>query len=192
MKEFDIKNQNSNTMYNTQNYTSIIIIFNIIIGQVLALIGVGNAAISKIIENDLNFVIPLLLTASYYLLLFLFWIIVKRKIKYPKFSYILITIFDSQANFLNIYAFSVIHFNYPFIINVSCVFWTCIFTCLFIKKYRYTPFNIIGVVVTLLGVIITLVGTFTKLSDAEIIFDNLKGLLLCLAASVCYSMYFKF
>lgn len=182
-----LKTDNPNTP--TQNYSSTaFIIFNIIIGQVLALLGIGNATFSMVIEKDMKVVIPLLLTASYYFLLALFWIIINRKISIPKVPYILITLFDSQANFMNIYAFSVIHFNYPFIINISSVFWTCLFTCLFIKRYKYKKVHIIGVVIVLLGVGVTLYGTLTKLVDHDTIFDNVKGLILCLAASICYAM----
>lgn len=139
------------------------------------------------IEKDSNFIYPFLLTASYYFLLALFWILMKRKIKFPKLSYILITIFDSQANFLNIYAFSVVHFNYPFIINVSSVFWTCVFTCIFIKKYRYKKYHIIGVTLSLVGVGVSLYSSYRKLQD-DTKLENLKGLLLSLGASICYAM----
>lgn len=164
-----------------------LIYFNMILGQFLAILGVGNATLSKIIEKDSQFVYPFLLTSSYYFLLALFWLIIKRKIKFPKFSYILITIFDSQANFLNIYAFSVIHFNYPFIINISSVLWTCILTCLFIKKYRYKKYHIIGVILCMIGVGVSLYSSYRQLQD-DTKLDNLKGLLFSLGASVCYSL----
>jgi drug/metabolite transporter (DMT)-like permease len=150
-------------------------------------LGVGNATLSKIIEKDLRFVYPFLLTASYYVLLAIFWILIKRKIKFPKLSYILITIFDSQANFLNIYAFSVIHFNYPFIINVSSVLWTCILTCIFIRNYRYKKYHIIGVIITMVGVGVSLFSSLRKIQD-DSISDNIKGLLFSLGASICYAM----
>ncbi len=136
----------------------------------------------------MQIVTPFLLTSSYYFILGLIWILIFRKIKKPKLSYILITIFDSQGNFLNIYAFSIIHFNYPFIINVSSVFWTCLFTWIFIKKYKYRRIHIIGVSISLIGVVVTLYGTIRLLGDKDNIFDNMKGLILCLSASICYSM----
>lgn len=166
-----------------------IILFNIIIGQTLALIGVGNGTLSKVIEKDYEFIIPLLLTASYYILLGIFWICIYRKLKLPKLSYIFITIFDSQANFLNIYAFSTVHFNYPFIVGVSTVFWTCLFTWLFIKRYKYRNIHILGVLLSLLGVGVTLYGSLSEMDwETNIFSDNIKGLVCCLVASVFYAM----
>jgi drug/metabolite transporter (DMT)-like permease len=164
------------------------IIFNIIIGQLLALIGIANGTFSKVMEKDLKYVTPLLMTASYYLLLAIVWLSINRTLKSPKFIYVLITIFDSQANFLNIYAFSVVNFSYPFIINISSVFWTCLFTWIFIKAYRYKKIHIIGVSLALLGVGITLLGALRLVDEKDKIFDNMKGLIYCLAASILYSM----
>jgi drug/metabolite transporter (DMT)-like permease len=144
--------------------------------------------ISTVLEKNLNYVTPFLLTSSYYFLLAIIWLAIFRKIKRPRLAYILITLFDSQANFLNIYAFSVVHFNYPFIINVSSVFWTCLFTWIFIRKYKYKKFHIIGVIVSILGVAFTLYGSLSLIGDTQKIFDNMVGLSYCLGASILYSM----
>jgi drug/metabolite transporter (DMT)-like permease len=162
--------------------------FTIITGQILALLGIGNGMLSTVLEKHLKIVTPFLLTSSYYFLLAILWIIISRKIKKPKMSYILITLFDSQANFLNIYAFSVVHFNYPFIINVSSVFWTCLFTWIFIRKYKYKKFHIIGVGISILGVAITLYGSLSMIDNTDKIFENMVGLSYCLGASILYSM----
>jgi drug/metabolite transporter (DMT)-like permease len=163
------------------------LVFNILIGQFLALIGIANAYISTVIEKNYKMVIPLLLTSSYYILLALIWFLISKKFKKPKWYYILITFFDSQANFLNIYAFSIIHFSYPFIINVSSVFWTFLFTYFFIHKYKYKTTHIVGVVISFLGVGISLYGTIT-FNEKDKFWDNIKGLVCCLISSIFYSM----
>lgn len=164
------------------------LVFNILIGQFLALLGITNAYISTVIEKNYQFVIPLLLTSSYYILLALIWILISRTIKKPKWYYILITIFDSQANFLNIYAFSIIHFSYPFIINVSSVFWTFLFTYFFIHKYKYRLIHVVGVVISFIGVGISIYGSISFVSEEDKFWDNIKGLVCCLISSIFYSM----
>lgn len=164
------------------------IIFNIIIGQILAIIGVTNGKISEIIENEKGVIIPLVLTASYYFLLFIVWLIINRKIVKPKLTYILIAIFDSQANFINVYAFHIIHFNYLFIINVCSVFWTVLITWIFIKKYKYKPVHMISVAISILGISLTLYGCLSRIEDIEELSKNYKGMLLCMVSSICYSM----
>ena len=164
------------------------IIFNIIIGQLLAIIGVGNGKISEVIENDKKVVTPLLLTSLYYLILLTLWIIINRKVVCPRFMYIIIAIFDSQANFLNVYAFSVIHFNYLFIINVSSVFWTVLITWIFIKRYRYKKIHILAIGISIIGVIFMLYGCLSRINNKDDLFKNYKGLLYCLIASILYSV----
>jgi drug/metabolite transporter (DMT)-like permease len=164
------------------------VLLNIIVGQILAVLNVTNGIVSDIIENDKKIVIPLFLISLFYLSLFIFWIIIRRKIVYPKLIFIFITIFHSQAIFLNIYAFSVIHFSYLFIINVSTVFWTVLFSCIFIRDYKYHSFHIYGVLICLIGVIITLYGCMSSIEDKEDLFNNYKGLLYTILSSILYSM----
>jgi drug/metabolite transporter (DMT)-like permease len=165
------------------------IIFNIIIGQILAIIGVGNGKISEIIENEKGIILPLILTSIYYLLLFILWMIINRKIVKPKLTYILITIFDSQANFINVYAFHIIHFNYLFIINVCSVFWTVLITWIFIKRYKYKPIHILAVGISILGIALSLYGCISRIDDTDEQSQNYTGLIICLVSSICYSMY---
>jgi drug/metabolite transporter (DMT)-like permease len=143
--------------------------------------------LAKIIEKDKGFITPLLLTALYYFLLLSFWIIFNRKLTKPRFVYVIIAVLDSQANFLNIYAFSIIHFNYAFIINISSVFWTCLLTWIFIKSYKYRKIHILGVSIALLGVAATLYGSMSRLAQIDSLFKDYKGLLLCIGASLLYA-----
>lgn len=164
------------------------IIFNIIIGQILAVIGVGNGKLSEIIQNDKKVLIPLILTGSYYFSLFILWTVINKKFTKPKISYLLITIFDSQANFINVYAFSVIHFNYLFIINVCSVFWTVLITWIFIRRYKYKPIHIIAVGISIIGVSLSLYGCLSRIDDMDEFTNNFFGLILCIISSICYSM----
>jgi drug/metabolite transporter (DMT)-like permease len=132
--------------------------------------------------------IPSLLSSTYYFTLALFWLLFLRKLNFPKIHFLFITLFHTQANFLNIYAFSKINFNYSFTINISSVIWTCIFTCIFIRRYKYTKFHILGVVLTLVGLGIAIYGRFEKNDDLNILLKNVEGTLYCLAASLCFSM----
>ena len=175
-------------VYNTNDHNVKFIVFNIVIGQLLAIIGVGNGKISEIIEKEKGIVIPLLLTAFYYILLFFLWMIINRKIAKPKLTYILIVIFDSQANFINVYAFHVIHFNCLFIINVCSVLWTVLITWIFIKRYKYKPVHILAVGISVVGIGLSLYGSISRIKDLDEQAKNYKGLILCLISSVCYSM----
>jgi len=61
-----------------RSYPIKIIIFNVIIGQLLAMLSVGSRYIGSHLQNDLKLVTPLCFTMSYYLLLFLFNISLTR------------------------------------------------------------------------------------------------------------------
>ena len=78
------------------------ILFSILFGQLLSLLSVGNGYFNQYVQNKKKLVTPLLLNASYYLLLFILYgiIILKLKIAKPKLIYIIISIFDTQANLL--------------------------------------------------------------------------------------------
>ena len=172
--------QNSKT-----NYTKIIL--GLLIGQLLSILSVLNGLCSQYLETKRNLVIPLLLTTSYYFLLFITWIIITREIHKPKLIYIILTIIDSQANFINVYTFSLIQFEYPFIINFSSSIWTFLLTIIFIKKYKYKPLHYISIFISFIGILLAMFGTLHSLWDISSIFTNTKGLLLCLLTSVLYA-----
>ena len=111
----------------------------------------------------------------------------KRIFKKPKFCYFLIAILDSQGNYLNIYAFKFIVFSYPFIINIASVLCTFIFTFLFVKLYKYKFSHFIGTIISVLGISLTLYGYMTSnnITDLQ---GNVKGILLCIASSLLYSL----
>ena len=171
--------QNSKT-----NYTKIIL--GLLIGQLLSILSVLNGLCSQYLETKRNLVIPLLLTTSYYFLLFITWIIITREIHKPKLIYIILTIIDSQANFINVYTFSLIQFEYPFIINFLSVIWTVLLTMLFITKYTYTHIHKIGLLITFTGICIILCSniSISHLFNSQ----SLKGLFCCLVTSVLYSV----
>ena len=109
-----------------------------------------------------------------------------RCFKRPKISYILIAIFDSQGNYLNIYAFQFIKFSYPFVINISSVLWTFLFTCLFIKLYKYKFSHFMGTFVSVLGIVLILYGYWNNNTDEK--FDSVKGIILCSSSALLYSL----
>jgi len=119
-----------------------------------------------------------------------------RKLTWPKFKYILITIFDSQAIFLNVLAFSVIKFDYVFIINMSTVFWTIMITWLFIKNYKYRLSHLFSTLLAMLGITITFIGLYGNIPSFIIIAidndfpfkDNYVGLFYCIGSSICTTM----
>ena len=164
------------------NYKKIIL--GLIIGQVLSILSVMNGLCSQYIEIKRMLKIPLILNSIYYLFIFILWIIITRKIEKPKIIYIIIAIIDSQANFICVYTFGSVKFEYPFIINFSSTIWSFFMTLIFVKKYKYCLIHFISVLISLIGVVLTLVGTFKNLSDVSLMFQNVKGLLLCLASSI--------
>ena len=168
------------------NYKKIIL--GLIIGQVLSILSVMNGLCSQYLEIKRMLMIPLILNSIYYLFLFILWIIITRKVEKPKIIYIIIAIIDSQANFICVYTFGAVKFEYPFIINFSSSIWSFFMTLIFVKKYKYRLIHFISVLISLIGVVLTLVGTFKNLSDVSLMFQNVKGLLLCLASSILYAI----
>jgi drug/metabolite transporter (DMT)-like permease len=165
-----------------------IIIFTIIIGQVLALLIVANGKISEVLEKDKQFITPLLLNSFYYFFLFLIWLLVNRKLELPRLKYLLIIVFDTQSSFLMVYAFSLLPANFVFTVNILSVFWTVILSCIFIRTYKYMKVHIIGLGISVIGVGLTLFGCLNGIDDKSAIFENIKGLLLSLCASIGYSV----
>ena len=171
------------------NYT--FIIFNIILSQVLALLAVGNGLASYYLfiiryEIQKKFKTPVLIVFCYYAILFIVFIFTFRNLKKPKFCYLLITIFDSQGNFLNIWAFQLLQFSYPFIINFSSVIWTFILTFLFVKMYQYKFIHFIGTLISFIGMALALYGYM--ICDNTNFENRITGILLCIASSLLYSL----
>lgn len=160
---------------------------HIIIGQFISLLSVFNGLACITIETKYHTVIPLLLTSTYYITLTLLWLYrAKFKLNQLKLIYAIIALIDSQANFINVYAFTIIQFEYPFIINFLSVIWTVLLTMIFITKYTYTKIHKIGLLVSFIGICIILCSniSISHLFNAQ----SIKGLFCCLITSVLYSI----
>jgi hypothetical protein len=168
------------------------IITNILFGQFLALISVSNGYISQNLEKKHLIIIPLLLTSTYYLFLFIIFFIYNNfKFKEIKHFYIIITLIDSQANFLNVYVFNFIKFDVPFLINFTSTIWSVIFTVLFIKKYKYLFNHKMGIILSFLGTILAFIGTFNKITEIRNLFEkneNFFGIFICFVISILYGI----
>ena len=189
LEKFIIDEENKNKKSNL--FT---ILFSILFGQLLSLLCVGNGYFSQYIQNKREIVTPLLLNASYYILIFILYgiIILKLKFKKLKLIYLILSISDTQANYINIFIFSFTKFEYPYIINVLSSMWSVLFTIILIKKYKYLKNHIYGIVICLIGVFLLFLGTFKSFSDFKKMFkdfnDNLKGLLLSILVSILYGL----
>ena len=181
----DLKNNKS------KNYT---ILFAILFGQLLSLLCVGNGYCSQYIQNKRNIVTPLLLNASYYFLIFIIYgtVILKLKIQKPKIIYIILSIFDTQANYINIFIFSFVKFEYPYIINILSSMWSVLFTIILIKRYRYLNNHIYGILICLFGIFLLFLGTFESFGSFINMFksfnEQIKGLLLSILVSILYGL----
>lgn len=169
------------------------ILLAIFFGQFLSILGVSNGYFAEKIEKEKEIHIPLLINSSYYFLIFfLYFFISKCKIKKPKWIYIILSILDTQANFINIYIFSFIDFRYPYIINVLSTIWTVVFTLIIIRIYKYLLNHIIGIILCIVGVFAVFLGTFEKIDDFIEMFksfnDDVKGLLLSILVSILYGL----
>ena len=135
-----------------------------------------------------------MLNASYYFFVFILYgcIILKLKLTKPKLIYILLSILDSQANYINMYVFSFIKFNYPYIINVLSNFWSVAFTVILIKKYKYLKNHIIGITICIIGILLSFIGTFDSFNLFLEMFkqfnDQILGLILCIITSILYGL----
>ena len=170
------------------------ILFSIFFGQLLSLLCVGNGYFSQYIQNERGIVTPLLLNASYYILIFILYgiIILKLKIQKPKIIYIILSISDTQANYINIFIFSFVKFEYPYIINILSSMWSVLFTLILIKRYRYLSNHIYGIIICLIGVFLLFLGTFESFGSFIDMFksfnEQLKGLLLSIVVSILYGI----
>lgn len=163
----------------------------VLFGQIISLLCVGNGFCVEEIQKD--FSTPLLINACYYLLLFIFYIFyIKFKIKKPKWIYIILSLIDTQANFINVYIFSITKFKYPFIINILSTIWSVVFTIFIIKTYKYLKNHIIGILLSIIGVFASFLGTFKSFEDFKNMFsdfnNDIKGLLLCILVSILYGL----
>ena len=190
-----INNENTMTDNNNNKSCSKIkkILFAIFFGQILSLLSVGNGYFVEEIQKEKKILVPLLINASYYFIIFfLYFFISKCKIKKPKWIYIILSILDTQANFINIYIFSFIDFRYPYIINVLSTIWTVVFTLIIIRIYKYLLNHIVGIILCIIGVFLVFLGTFGKIDDFVDMFksfnDEIKGLLLSLLVSILYGL----
>ena len=186
-----------NEQYNKDEYNSNIkkIILAIIFGQILAMLSVANGFFVEKIQNEKELSIPLLISSSYYVLIFLFYFFFSKcKISKPKKIYIILSIIDTQANFFNIYIFSLIDFKFPYIINTLSTIWTVVFTLIMIRIYKYLKNHVIGIVICIIGVFAVLIGTFDgdSFNDFKEMFKSfnseLYGLFLCIIISMLYGL----
>ncbi len=186
-----IDNNNKNKNKSCQNIKKII--FAILFGQILSLLCVGNGYFAEEIQKQKKIEVPLLINASYYFLIFfLYFFISKCKIKKPKWIYIILSLLDTQANFINIYIFSFIDFRFPYIMNILSTIWAVVFTLILIRIYKYLLNHILGIILCIVGVFSVFLGTFEKISDFIDIFksfnDDIKGLLLSILVSILYGL----
>jgi drug/metabolite transporter (DMT)-like permease len=163
---------------------------SLLVGQLFAIVSVTNATFCKLMNNENDLKTPLLLTATYYLILFLVWIIVNRKLTIPKFSSLIMIILNTQANFFNVWGLSFLDLNIAFIIMVSNVFWTFLFTNIFLKKYLYKVTHLIGAIISLIGACLALYFTISTtnhfIKDTNYIF----GIILCSISSLFQAISF--
>ena len=165
------------------------ILLAILFGQIISLLSVGNGFCVEEIQKD--FSTPLFVNSCYYFLLFfIYCFIIKFKIKKPKWIYIILSLIDTQANFINVYIFSITKFKYPFIINILSTIWSVVFTLIIIRTYKYLKNHIIGIALSIIGVFASFLGTFNSFEDFKNMFsdfnDDIKGLLLCILVSILY------
>ena len=168
-------------------------ILAILFGQLISLLSVGNGYFVEEIQKKKDLVIPLLLNSSYYLILFFIYIFIsKAKIKKPKLIYIILSILDTQANFINIFIFSFSEFEYPYIINVLSSIWAMLFTLILIRQYKYLLNHVLGSIISFFGVLYVFLGNFSNFDKFIDMFKSfnkdIKGLILCLLVSIIYGL----
>jgi drug/metabolite transporter (DMT)-like permease len=157
-------------------------------GQLIALLMVANGKVSEILEKNKAFVTPFTLISIYYFFLFLLWLLVNKRLKLPKLSYLLIVALDTQANFAMVYAFSIIPANFIFIVNIQMVFWTTLLSMIFIKVYTYRWYHILGSLIAIGGGCLSLYGCLNAIKDSDDFLIHMKGVYYSLGASVGFSM----
>ena len=196
----NVDNNNSEQNIERKNKNIRKIILSIIFGQFLALLSVGNGFFAKKIqgqkeEKGKEIVIPLLLNSTYYIFLFfVYFFISKCKIGKPRLIYIILSLSDTQANFINVFVFSFGNFKfyYPFIMNILSTIWAVVFTLILLRIYKYLKMHIFGLILCLIGVFAMLLGSFNEFNKFIEMFKefdtDVKGLLLCLVVSILYGL----
>ena len=169
------------------------LILAILFGQLLSLLSVGNGYFVEEIQKQKELQIPLLLNSTYYLILFfIYFFISKLKVKKPKLIYIILSICDTQANYINIFIFSKIEFKYPYIINILSNIWTVLFTLILLRQYKYLINHKIGLILCFVGVFSAFLGSFNDIDKFVSMFssfnDDILGILLCLLVSLLYGL----
>ena len=169
------------------------ILIAIFFGQLICLLCVGNGYFVQEIQRENGIITPLLINSSYYFILFLlYFFISKCKIKKPKWIYLILSICDTQANFINVFIFSFIQFEYPYIINILSTIWTVVFTLIIIRIYKYLNNHIIGLILCLVGVVSVFIGIYGSFDEFVDMFssfnDQIKGLLLSILVSIIYGL----
>lgn len=162
---------------------------SIFLSQIIAVIGVLNGLANTLIENNYHLSFPITLSLLYYLVLFIVYLAIVKSPKRPKLVFILIALFDSQGNCLNIYAFTKLRFSFPFIINICGYFWTLLISSIFIKQYRYTFHHAIGIGISILGIsscVYGIVSYSNNQSSDEPPFSYF-GMGICIVSSLFYS-----
>ena len=193
-----LNNNRNITIYNNNNKSKSCqnikkILLAIFFGQILSLLCLGNGYFVEEIQKQKKIEVPLLINATYYFLIFfLYFFISKCKIKKPKWIYIILSLLDTQTNFVNIYIFSFIDFRFPYIMNVLSTIWAVVFTLILIRIYKYLLNHILGIILCIIGVFAVFLGTFEKISDFIDIFksfnDDIKGFLLSILVSILYGL----
>ena len=106
--------------------------------------------------------------------------------------YIILSICDTQANYINIFIFSKIEFKYPYIINILSNIWTVLFTLILLRQYKYLINHKIGLILCFVGVFSAFLGSFNDIDKFVSMFstfnDDILGILLCLLVSLLYGL----
>lgn len=182
-------NSNSSGSSGIDETSGSIIFVKIVLGQILAILCVANAQFSKQIENNPANVFPCLLNAGYYFLFGLFWLIYLRKLTFPKTFFFAIILFDTQANYLKVYSYTTCKFNYLFITYSTSVFFTCVLSLVFVRKYKLSLWHVGGMIIALVGIGLTLYGSVMNYpSLVKEINENYIGISCALGSAVCYSI----
>lgn len=164
-------------------------IYVFLIGQAISLLGVINGLTCNFIQNDYKADIPITLALIFYISLFFIFLMKKPKTNKPKLIFIIIAFSESQGNVLNIFSFTKLRFNFPFIINISGYTFTLILTYFLIKTYKHTIKHLCVSIFSLIGISISILSIiFSSSEEEDVINFNVIGLILSLVSSLFYSI----
>ena len=106
----------------------------------------------------------------------------------PKFSYILILLFDTQTNFFKFLALSKGDLSYPYIINSSSILFVTLLTYIFIKKYKYTWKHFLANFLCFSGIVLSFYGVLKgKTSIVDELNNNLFGFIFAMISAICFT-----